>query len=120
METAARHLVRPEDLNHHGTLYGGRIAEWMTEAAFIGVAKLLGHTDHTVIVSTKELSVKQPVNPGTVLELDFELKAAGTTSLTIQVEGRDMLHPESSYCQGTFIFVTLDENGNKKPHGISL
>ncbi len=120
MNTATRHLVRPEDLNHHGTLFGGRIAEWMTEAAFIGVAKILGHTDHTVIVSTKELTVRHPVAPGTVFQLDYETEAVGTTSITVRVRGVDMLNPSTEFCSGTFIFVTVDENGRKKAHGIRL
>lgn len=120
MKTATRHLVRPEDLNHHGTLFGGRIAEWMTEAAFIGMAEILGHTDHAVIVSTKELTIKHPVTPGTVFQLNYEIEAAGTTSITVRIHGVDMLNPDDEFCQGSFIFVTTDENGQKKAHGIRL
>ena len=29
------HLVRSEDLNHHGTLFAGRSSEWFIEAGFI-------------------------------------------------------------------------------------
>ncbi len=120
MNIITRHLVRPADLNHHGTLYGGRIAEWMTEAAFIGMAQILGHTDHAVIVSTKDLTIKKPVNPGTVFELGYEIVATGTTSITVKVTGVDMLSPETVHAEGTFIFVTIDENGTKKAHGITL
>ena len=31
-------LVKGEDLNHHGTLYAGRTAEWFVEAGFIAAA----------------------------------------------------------------------------------
>lgn len=120
MKTATRHLVRPEDLNHHSTLFGGRIAEWMTEAAFIGMAEILGHTDHAVIVSTRELTIKHPVLPGTVFQLEYEIADVGTTSITVRVHGMDMLNPATEYCQGSFIFVTTDENGHKKAHGICL
>ena len=27
------HLIKSEDLNHHGTLFAGRTAEWLVEAA---------------------------------------------------------------------------------------
>lgn len=120
MKTATRHLVRPEDLNHHGTLFGGRIAEWMTEAAFIGMAEILEHTEHAVIVCTKELRIKHPVSPGTVLQLDYETEAVGTTSITIRIHGINMLDEDLEYCSGSFIFVTTDENGHKKAHGIHL
>ncbi len=35
------HLVKSEDLNHHGTLYAGRTAEWFVETGFVSAAKLL-------------------------------------------------------------------------------
>ena len=28
------HLVKSEDLNHHGTLFAGRTAEWLVERRF--------------------------------------------------------------------------------------
>ena len=34
------HLVKSEDLNHHGTLYAGRCAEWFVESGFIAAATL--------------------------------------------------------------------------------
>ncbi|MDP2989667.1 MAG: hypothetical protein Q8O57_03775 [Kiritimatiellota bacterium] len=34
------HLVKSEDLNHHGTLYAGRTAEWFVESGFIAAASL--------------------------------------------------------------------------------
>ena len=116
MNIITRHLVRPADLNHHGTLYGGRIAEWMTEAAFMGMAQILGHTDHAVIVSTKDLTIKKPVNTGTVFELGYEIVATGNTSITVKITGLDMLSPETVHAEGTFIFVTIDENGKSARH----
>lgn len=32
------HLVKSEDLNHHGTLFAGRTAEWLVEAGFVTAA----------------------------------------------------------------------------------
>ena len=29
------HLVKQEDLNHHGTLFAARAAAWFVEAAFV-------------------------------------------------------------------------------------
>ena len=31
-------LIKSEDLNHHGTLFAGRCAEWFVESGFIAVA----------------------------------------------------------------------------------
>ncbi|MDP4267148.1 MAG: acyl-CoA thioesterase, partial [Bacteroidota bacterium] len=35
-------LVKSEDLNHHGTLFAGRTAEWFVECGFISAAELVG------------------------------------------------------------------------------
>ena len=35
-----QHLIKSEDLNHHGTLYAGRSAEWLVESGFIAAANL--------------------------------------------------------------------------------
>ena len=40
-ELTIYHLVKSEDLNHHGTLFAGRGAEWLVEAGFIAAANLL-------------------------------------------------------------------------------
>ena len=34
----ATHLVKSEDLNHHGTLFAARTASWFVESAFIAAA----------------------------------------------------------------------------------
>ena len=34
-------LVKSEDLNHHGTLFAGRSAEWFVEAGFVAASSLL-------------------------------------------------------------------------------
>lgn len=45
------HLVKSEDLNHHGTLFAGRTAEWLVEAGFVTAAA--EHGDHRMFcVST--------------------------------------------------------------------
>ena len=34
-------LVKSNDLNHHGTLFAGRTAEWFVESGFIAAAGVL-------------------------------------------------------------------------------
>jgi len=40
-ETKTLRLVKSEDLNHHGTLFAGRTAEWFVESGFIAAASIL-------------------------------------------------------------------------------
>ena len=45
------HLVKSEDLNHHGTLFAGRTAEWLVEAAFIAAADTHGRPQDILCVN---------------------------------------------------------------------
>ena len=101
MKVATRHFVRPEFMNHHQTLYAGYISEWVTEAAMIGVTEKLGTNEHVVLAALKEVVIK-----------------IGVTSIEILVEGKNFLTGES-HLTGRAVFVTVDENGKKRPHGLS-
>ena len=68
MEIATRHFVRPEYMNHHNSLYAGYISEWITEAAFIGMAKVMGRTSHFVLAAVRGINVTRSVYTGSVLE----------------------------------------------------
>ncbi len=117
MELALRRFVRPEHMNHHQTMYAGRISEWVTEAAMIGVTCLLGRNDGVVLAAVKEVQVTRPILAGTVLELWYETGHMGTTSIEIEILGKDMLTGEE-YVRGSAVFVTVDADGRKMAHGL--
>lgn len=119
MEMVTRHFVRPQHLNHHQSLYAGVLSEWMTEAAFIEMAKAVGHTDHYVLAAIKEINVVKSVYSGTILELQSSIKHVGTTSVEFEVCGEDFITKEQ-YCSGSLVFVTVDDAGKKCPHGLSM
>lgn len=114
---ATRHFVRPEYMNHHQTLYAGYISEWITEAAMIGVTEKLGSTECVVLAAIKEIAVKKKVVSGQILELQYCTKKTGTTSVEIEVAGVDFLTGEV-HMSGSAVFVTVDEEGKKCPHGL--
>lgn len=115
MELATRHFVRPEALNHHETLYAGRMAEWITEAAMIAVTKMLQKNENVVLAALKEIVIKKPIVAGTILEFFYVVSNLGTTSIEITVSVKNMLTDEF-HAEGSAIFVTVDEKGNKMPH----
>ena len=119
MELATRQFVRPEAHNHHETVYAGRLADWMTEAAMIGVTKLLGRNDHVVLAALKEVRIKKPMTAGMILQFEYEVAKLGTTSIDISVAVIDMLSGDC-YATGNAVFVTVDDAGRKAPHGLSL
>ena len=115
---ATRRFVRPEFMNHHETLYAGYISEWLTEAAMIGITEIMGETEHVVLAAIREIQVSRSVLAGTILEFRYKLDKYGTTSIQIGVEGRDFLSHEV-YFTGSAVFVTVDDQGHKTPHGLN-
>lgn len=45
------HLIKSEDLNHHGTLYAGRSTEWLVESAFIAAAATHGDPEEILCLN---------------------------------------------------------------------
>lgn len=119
MKLATRHFVRPEDHNHHETLYAGRLTEWLTEAAMIGVTKRLGRNDGVVLAALEEVQITKPMTAGMILTFEYEISHLGTTSIEIFVVVKDMLS-EVPCAMGRVRFVTVDETGRKTPHGLSV
>lgn len=118
MELATRQFVRPEAHNHHETVYAGRLADWLTEAAMIGVTKLLGKNEQVVLAALKEVRIWKPMVAGMILEFYYEVEKLGTTSIHISVTVRDMLSGDL-HAEGNAVFVTVDEKGRKAPHGLT-
>lgn len=56
-------FVKSEDLNHHGTLFAGRTAEWFVESGFIAAASI---SDPKAVVCLKVhgMLFTKPVKPG--------------------------------------------------------
>ena len=117
MELATRQFVRPDAHNHHETVYAGRLADWFTEAAMIGVTKEIGKNENVVLAALKEIRIIKPMKSGMILEFLYETGHLGTTSIEIMVTVRDMLTKEE-HAYGSAIFVTVDDKGKKAPHGL--
>ena len=110
------HLVKNEDLNHHGTLYAGRIAEWFVETGFMPAASLL-QSENLVCVKIHDMTFKCPVWAGETVRLTGEVVEAGRTSLRVRVT---LSVKEKEIMEGFATFVHVDESGKAAPHGIIL
>lgn len=114
------HLVKGEDLNHHGTLFAARAAAWLVEAGFAAAACEQGDTDEIVLRNLQNMSFSKPVKKGTVVKFESRVVYAGNTSLMVAVTAKDAMTGEQSI-EGFITFVTIDKNnGKKKPHSVIL
>lgn len=114
------HLVKGEDLNHHGTLFAARAAAWVVEAGFAAAACEHGDPDEIVFRGLRDMTFTRPVRKGAVVRLASKVIYAGRTSLTVQVTAKDV-REEQTAVEGLLTFVTVDAvTGEKKPHKVIL
>jgi len=113
------HLVKSEDLNHHGTLFAARTAAWYVEAAFAAAAATNRNSDEIVCRNIHGMSFGVPVNMGDLICFSSRVARVGRTSITVHVSVRSEL-TGAEQVSGFVTFVTVDKEGRKKPHGIVL
>lgn len=113
------HLVKSEDLNHHGTLFAGRMAEWFVEASFVAAAGLHGEPADIVCIKVHGMKFPTPVNKGSLLFIYSKVVSVGTTSLTVYTYSTAG-NEDTVLTDGFVTFVCVDDEGKKKPHGIIL
>ncbi len=106
-------LVKNEDLNHHGTLYAGRSAEWFVEAGFIAAAGLTRPQD-IVCLKIHGMTFMRPVRPGEIVEFQSKIILAGRSTLHAHVM---MLQGGEFVMDGFITFVNVDDQGQSRPHG---
>lgn len=113
-----RHLVKGEDLNHHGTLYAGRGVEWMVEAGFIA-ASTATESEDIVCMRINSLLFRKPVPRGQMVSYESAIVYAGKTSLTAYVRVSNS-NTKDFIVDGFFTYVYVNEEGKPTPHGIVI
>ena len=110
-----RKLIKPEDLNPRGTLFGGKILQWIDEeAAIFAICQLESSNIVTKVMS--EINFVTTAHLGDVIEFGMDLVKFGTTSVTICCDVRNKNTKESIIKIDKIVFVLLDENGRPKSH----
>ncbi len=112
------HLVKGEDLNHHGTLFAGRSAEWFVESGFIAAAALT-RPENIVCLKIHGMTFTRPVRRGEVIRYESRIVSTGKSRLVahIQMKGKD---PQDLIVDGFITFVNVDAEGKPLPHGIEI
>jgi acyl-CoA hydrolase len=111
-------LVKSEDLNHHGTLFAGRTAEWFVESGFIAAASLL-NPQNIVCLKIHGMFFTKPAISGDVLKFSSKVVFAGNTSLTsyVHVEKNGLDKP---LVDGFVTFIHVDEATRPSPHLLEI
>ena len=111
-----RKWVRPEDLNAHGTLFGGSLLRWIDDEAVVYSAIQLG-TSKVVTKYISEIDFVGSARLGDIIEIGLVATKFGRTSLTMRAEARNIVTGASILTIDELVFIALDENGRPRPHG---
>lgn len=117
MNFRTRKLIKYEDLNARGTLFGGQVLKWIDEEAAIFCMCQLG-SKRIVTKAMSEVNFISSAKLGDIIEIGCELVQFGTTSVTIACEVRNKDTKKTIIRVDKIVFVSIDENGKPLPHGI--
>ena len=116
MNYHTRKWIKPEDLNANHTLFGGKLLQWIDEeAALYSIIQL--ENPKTVTKYISEINFVNSARQGDIIEIGIEVVNFGRTSLTLSCEVRNKMTHQTIITIDKIVFVSLDENGNPKPHG---
>jgi acyl-CoA hydrolase len=116
MNFHTRKWVKPEDLNPNGTLFGGRLLEWIDEeAALYAIIQL--ENPRTVTKFMSEINFRSSAQKGDIIEIGIEAVKFGTASLTLACEVRNKMTRETIITIDSIVMVSLGEDGKPQAHG---
>lgn len=116
MNFYTRKWVKPQDLNAHGTLFGGTLLAWIDEEAAIYTIIQLG-TNNVVTKYMSEINFINSAKQGDVVELGIKATHFGRTSLTLTCQVRNKITHKTILTIDKIVFVSVDDKGLPKPHG---
>jgi acyl-CoA hydrolase len=117
MRFFSRKLIKPQDLNAHGTLFGGTVLSWVDEESAIFVTCQL-NKGNIVTKYMSEINFVSSAGLGDIIEIGMETVKFGRTSITVRCEVRNKFSKDTIIKIDKIVFVHLGEDGKPTPHGI--
>ncbi|MBL4643706.1 MAG: acyl-CoA thioesterase [Flavobacteriaceae bacterium] len=116
MKFHTRKWVKPEDLNPNGTLFGGRLLQWIDEE--LGIYAIIQlEISRTVTKFMSEIDFVSSAKQGDIIEIGMEAVAFGNSSITLKCTVRNKLTHKTIIEIDKIVMVSLDENGVPLKHG---
>ncbi len=119
LEYRTRKIVKPLDLNPHGTLFGGRVLEWIDEEAAIFAACQL-NSSRIVTKIMSAVNFVSSARTGDIVEIGCEVLAFGRTSITVRCAVRNKETGQMITEVDKIVFVQVDDEGRPTPHAMFL
>jgi acyl-CoA thioesterase YciA len=116
MNFHTRKWIKPGDLNPNGTLFGGRLLEWIDEeAALYTVIQLENQKVVTKYMS--EINFIASAKPGDIVEIGIEVNKFGNSSIDLRCIVRNKMTYATIITIESIILVNLGEDGKPAAHG---
>jgi acyl-CoA hydrolase len=109
-------LVKGEDLNHHGTLYAGRTAEWFVESGFIAAASMT-KPENIVCLKIHGMMFSRPIRKGELPVFTSRVVMTGETKIVSLIEVRVL---GKLAVRGFITFIHVDLDGKPQAHGLKF
>ncbi len=110
-----RKWVKPEDLNPHGTLFGGTVLSWIDEeAAIYAICQLDSKNVVTKYIS--EIDFVHTARKGDIVEIGLEVSSMGKSSITLRCLVRNKQTHQAIISIEKLVFVNIDKNGHPLAH----
>lgn len=107
-------IAMPKDANWNGDIFGGWLVSQMDLACAVCARRRAAGRVATVAINSMEFLLPVPV--GALVSCHTQLVSTGRTSMKIHVEVWSSMQGElpQKVTEGLFIFVAIDEDGNKR------
>jgi acyl-CoA thioesterase YciA len=109
-------MIAHKDLNSNGTLFGGRVLDWIDEEAYIYCSCQLNN-DRVVTRSMSGVDFNSSAIRGDIIEIGMETIQFGKTSITIRCDVRNKRTEQSITSVDKIVFVNLGDDGKPAAHG---
>lgn len=115
-ELTLQTIAMPADTNANGDIFGG----WLMAQMDLGSSVMARRRarGRVATVAVEAMTFLKPVHVGDTVTIFAQVLRTGRTSLQIGVEVWVTRQPENrrvKMTQGTFVFVAVDDNGQKRP-----
>jgi len=106
-------VIFPADINHHGTLFGGRLMAWMDKAAYYASFRYSSLPCVTASVESLDFAIAPQV--GDLLDFEASVIHTGKSSMVVKVDVfRTDVHRDNERRlanSGYFTFVAVNPEG---------
>ena len=106
-------VVLPNDTNHVGNLFGGKLMQWVDISAAIAAQR---HSSRVVVTAAIDhVSFDKPIKQNSVVTLEAKVTRAFSTSMEVFVDVfvENTITGEKTKCnEAIYTFVAVDQLGN--------